>query len=142
MELSCRVEYALSALLELASHQNSTEPLRVKDVASKQGIPNRYLEHIFIALRRAGLVHAQRGIKGGYSLARKPYQITVFEVFECFEGSNELKQQDSLSLNRSIVRETWNTAQQTTRNTLQQLTLQDLCQQRDQRKELNSMYYI
>jgi Rrf2 family protein len=142
MELSSRVEYALSALLELANHQNSAEPLRVKDVASKQGIPNRYLEHIFITLRRAGLVHAQRGIKGGYLLARKPYQITMFEVFECFEGTNELRHQDSLSLNRSIVRETWNTAQQTTKEMLKQLTLQDLCHQRDEREQLNSMYYI
>lgn len=142
MDLSCRVEYALSALIELASHPNPTEPLRVKHLAAKQDIPNRYLEHIFIALRRAGIVQAQRGIKGGYSLARKPYQITMLEVFECLEGGNGFKPENSLSLNRSIVREVWLSAQQTTKDVLQNLTLQDLCQRREAREQLNGMYYI
>lgn len=142
MDLSCRVEYALSALIELAGHPNPAEPLRVKHLAGNQGIPNRYLEHIFIALRRAGIVQAQRGIKGGYSLARKPYQITMLEVFECLEGEDGFKQVESLSLNRSIVREVWQSAQQNTRDMLQNLTLQDLCQQREAREQCNGMYYI
>lgn len=142
MDLSCRVEYALSALIELASHPNPAQPLQVRHLAGKQGIPNRYLEHIFIALRRAGIVHGQRGIKGGYSLARKPYQITMLEVFECLEGENELKPDNSLSLNRSIVREVWLSAQQNTKNVLQDLTLHDLCQHREAREQVNGMYYI
>ncbi|HEY9661131.1 MAG TPA: Rrf2 family transcriptional regulator, partial [Allocoleopsis sp.] len=64
MELSARVEYALAALLDMASHANAKEPIQIKLIAARQEIPDRYLEHIFHALRRAGIVYSQRGMKG------------------------------------------------------------------------------
>ncbi|MBD3884106.1 Rrf2 family transcriptional regulator [Phormidium tenue FACHB-886] len=144
MELSSRLEYALAALLELACHPDQTAPVRVKSIADKQGIPDRYLEHIFITLRRAGLVYSQRGIRGGYFLARKPQQITLLEVLECLDDSNGMQEaSSSLSLNRSVVRDAWKDVHQTTKALLQQVTLQDLYLHRVNREQLSGlMYYI
>src|SRR5512141_3330891 len=142
MELSARVEYALAALLDMASHANAKEPIQIKLIAARQEIPDRYLEHIFHALRRAGIVYSQRGMKGGYFLAKAPQKITLLEVFECFEDSKQLKPiEASISMNRSIVRDTWQGIYQNAREVLQQMTLQDLSQQRSEREQFNGMYY-
>lgn len=143
MELSCKVEYALIALLELANHPNPDEPLQIKQIAAKQSIPDRYLEQVFSALRHAGIVRSQRGNKGGYKLAREPWQISLLEVFSCLEVAESLKrQQDATSLDRSIVRDIWKEAQQSAKDILERRTIRDLCQERQQRQQVNSMYYI
>lgn len=143
MELSARVEYALAALIELASQTDQNELLQIKRIATCQGIPNRYLEQIFSVLSRAGIIRSQRGIGGGYQLARKPQQITLLEILECFE-TNRLSKQSHLTIstNRSIVREVWKEAHLSASQTLNQLTLQDLYQQRLEREQINNMYYI
>jgi Rrf2 family protein len=78
LELSSRVEYALLALLELASYPGNPTPLTISQITTKQPIPDRYLEQILTGLRRDGIVQSQRGAKGGYVLARKPWQVSVW----------------------------------------------------------------
>ena len=80
VELSCKSEYALLALIELATHYSSGEPLQIRQIAAQQNIPDRYLEQLLATLRRYGLVRSQRGAKGGYLLAREPWKITLLEV--------------------------------------------------------------
>jgi Rrf2 family protein len=46
----------------------------------------QFLEQLFSTLRRAGLLTSQRGVKGGYRLARDPEQITVLEVVQALDG--------------------------------------------------------
>lgn len=143
MELSARVEYALAALLELTNHLDSSQPLQIKHIAVKQDIPYRYLEHIFNTLSRAGIVQGQRGIKGGYWLVRQPQKITLLDIFECFEDSRVAESASAgLSINRSLVRDAWQRADQSAKRELQQLTLDDLLQQRLAREQANNMYYI
>lgn len=118
--------------------------MRVKEIADKQSILDRYLEHILITLRRAGLVYAQRGIRGGYLLARKPQTIMLLEVLDCLDdSSNDLETSDSLSLNRLVVRDAWQEVHLNTKMLLKQVTLQDLCQHRISQEEPGDlMYYI
>ncbi|WP_416668943.1 RrF2 family transcriptional regulator [Egbenema bharatensis] len=143
MELSARVEYALAALIELASQFEEAEPLQIKQIAAQQGIPDRYLEHIFNALGRAGIVRGLRGVRGGYLLARQPQKITLLEVFECFESSQAVKYvQDSLSVNRSLIRDTWTEAHNKTKDVLHNCTLEDLYQMRSKYEQVDTMYYI
>ena len=56
MELSCKSEYAILALLELASHYQKGEPLQIRQIAAQQNIPDRYLEQLLATLRRGRLV--------------------------------------------------------------------------------------
>ncbi len=148
MELSCKSEYALLALLELAAHYSQGEPLQIRQIAEHQNIPDRYLEQLLATLRRAGLVRSQRGAKGGYILARAPWQITLFDVVSCLEGIDggappgPLALADRRTLEEQIVRELWQEADAAAKAVLQSYTLKDLRDRRDARKQLEIMYYI
>lgn len=145
MELSCKTEYALLALLELAGHYNESEPLQIRQMAAEQNIPDRYLEQLLATLRRGGLVRSQRGAKGGYLLAREPWKITLLDVVSCLEGmDSQVKEKDNApkSLENVVVGEIWQEVHQAVNSVLQQHTLQDLCEKRDARRQLDIMYYI
>ena len=143
VELSCKSEYALLALMVLADHCTQGDPLQIRQIAAQQQIPDRYLEQLLSTLRRAGLIRSQRGAKGGYLLARPPWQITLLEVMICIEGreaSNPQPEDDSLE--RLVVRNMWQEANQAASEILQTYTLQDLCDRRDAQKNSDLMYYI
>lgn len=145
MELSCKSEYALLALLELATHYNEAEPLQIRQIAAQQNIPDRYLEQLLAQLRRGGILRSQRGAKGGYILAREPWKITLLEVFVCLEGlETKLSEDDSKpkTIEGGVIQEIWHEARQAANLVLQNYSLKDLCEQRDARRQLDIMYYI
>lgn len=145
MELSCKCEYALLALLELATQYNEGEPLQIRQIAAQQNIPDRYLEQLLATLRRGGLVKSQRGAKGGYILAREPWKITLLEVLNCLEGLDTKSSEEEANhktVESTVVQEIWQEADQAANLVLQKYTLQDLCEQRTARRQLDIMYYI
>lgn len=85
MTISVRGSYALHAIFDLAM-QNTTDPVRIADIARRQKIPQKFLELVLGALRQAGLVESRRGAEGGYLLARPPEMITVGDVLRAIEG--------------------------------------------------------
>ena len=86
MKISARDEYACSAVLELALHYDSESPIRVQDIAERQGIPMKFLFQIMQILKRIDIVRSRRGTEGGYTLTRSPAQITVGEVIRAMSG--------------------------------------------------------
>ncbi|BAZ80488.1 MAG: Rrf2 family transcriptional regulator [Sphaerospermopsis sp.] len=145
MELSCKSEYAILALLEMATHYESGEPMQIRQIAAQQDIPDRYLEQLLATLRRGGIVKSQRGSKGGYLLAREPWKISVFDILECLEGLDIKTGEDDnnpKSVDSAIVEEIWQEARQAANAVLQKYSLQDLCERRDSRRQLDIMYYI
>jgi Rrf2 family protein len=145
VELSCKSEYALLALLELAAQYSNGEPLQIRQIAAEQNIPDRYLEQLLAALRRAGIVRSQRGARGGYLLAREPWKITLLEVINCIEGTDSQpneQRREAKSVEGMIVREIWHEAGRAADAVLQKYTLQDLAEKRDTRQQLDLMYYI
>ena len=145
MELSCKSEYAILALLEMATHYENGEPMQIRQIATQQNIPDRYLEQLLATLRRGGIVKSQRGSKGGYLLAREPWKISVFDILECLEGLDVKTKEDDnnpKSVDSGIVEEIWLEACQAANSILQKYSLQDLCEQRDLRRQLDIMYYI
>lgn len=150
-DLSAKVEYALLALMELAGVWNQRSPIAVNEIATRQPIPDRYLEHIFTMLRRGGLVQSQRGAKGGYILIREPWKITVSEVITLVygEGHNGASSRqkgkenlDTMSCEQEIVRDIWQEATLASQAVLSRYSIQDLCEQRDRHKQKHPMYYI
>ncbi|WP_228061528.1 RrF2 family transcriptional regulator [[Phormidium] sp. LEGE 05292] len=143
MELSSKLEYALLALIELASNTTKKVPLTLSEITTKQPIPERYLEQVFTSLRRGGLVQSHRGSKGGYVLSREPWEITVLEVVISLEGEQkEKKRSDYCTLEKEAIYKVWQQANSASEKILSRYTLQDLCQMRDERKHNNPMYYI
>jgi Rrf2 family protein len=86
MRLTAKSEYGLLAMIELASRYGQG-PASAREIAERRGIPARFLEQLFVALRRADLVSAVRGAHGGFVLTREPSQITVLQVVEALEGA-------------------------------------------------------
>ncbi len=85
MRLSLQLHYAICGIFDLA-YNGQGEPVQVRVIGERQGIPARYLEQIFQRLRRAELIVGKRGPGGGYALARDPSEITLCEVVEAVEG--------------------------------------------------------
>ncbi|WP_414527582.1 RrF2 family transcriptional regulator [Nodularia chucula] len=145
MELSCKSEYAILALIEMATHYQNGEPMQIRQIAAQQSIPDRYLEQLLATLRRGGIVKSQRGSKGGYFLTREPWKITVFDVLECLEGSDMRTCEEDANhknIDTSVINEIWQEAREAANVVLQKYTIQDLCDQRDSRRQLDIMYYI
>ncbi len=86
MNISSRCEYACRAMAELARHENTSEPLSAVHIAAKRGIPEKYLVHILLQLKRAGLVRSVRGAQGGYLLARSPEEVTLHDIIRAIDG--------------------------------------------------------
>jgi len=85
MRISARGEYAIKAVLDLALHHDRGL-IPIQEVAARQGIPQRYLEQVLLALRRAGVLTSKRGSSGGYHLTKPPDEITVGVVLRAVEG--------------------------------------------------------
>ncbi|HHX03075.1 MAG TPA: Rrf2 family transcriptional regulator [Tissierellia bacterium] len=85
MNISSRGRYGLRAMCELA-RGGLQHKLSLREIALKQNLPLRYMEHLFAQLKSAGLVDSTRGAHGGYSLARVPEEISVREVLQALEG--------------------------------------------------------
>jgi len=82
VQVSARVEYALTAIAELASHGDR---LTAERISAAAGIPIRFLLNILGDLVHAGIVMSWRGSVGGYELARQPSQIPLSEVIRAVE---------------------------------------------------------
>jgi Rrf2 family protein len=85
ISITSKSPYALSALVELYLHEASC-PVPIAELARRRQIPVQFLEHLFATLRRAGILRSQRGVKGGYSFARDPSEVTVLELVELLDG--------------------------------------------------------
>lgn len=85
MRLTTKSEYALLGLIDLASRE-AGGPVSVREIAERQAIPARFLEQVFAALRRAGVVRAVRGARGGFTLDGRAGTVTVLDVVEAVEG--------------------------------------------------------
>ena len=85
LSITTKSPYALKALTELG-RQGGDAPIPIGELARQRGIPVQFLEQLFAVLRRAGVLRSQRGVKGGYSFARDPSEITVLEVVELLDG--------------------------------------------------------
>jgi Rrf2 family protein len=84
VRVSAKADYALRAVIELAAIADG--PVKGERIAQAQEIPLKFLENILGDLRHAGIVRSQRGVEGGYWLARAPEDITVAEVVRAVEG--------------------------------------------------------
>jgi Rrf2 family protein len=85
MRVSAKADYALRAAAELAAAEGSG-PVKGEQLARAQSIPPKFLENILLELRHSGLVQSQRGVEGGYWLARPADEITLAEVIRAVEG--------------------------------------------------------
>lgn len=86
MKISTKGRYALRMMLDLAINDNGNY-IKIKEIAQRQGISDKYLEQIITMLSRAGYVKSVRGAAGGYRLSKEPKQYTVGMILRLTEGN-------------------------------------------------------
>ncbi len=144
MRISAKTEYACIAVLELAAQYGTGQPVRIRKIADRHGVPPRFLVQILLQLKGAGLVASTRGASGGYHLARPPEQVSLGEVMEVIEGGGE---QETWRSNASpdspavkVLTETWEEIRAKEREWSRQITFADLLER--VRTQDQHMYYI
>ena len=148
MKISTKGRYGLRALLDLATHGNDGIPVYLSDIAKREGISEKYLEHIFGALHKAGLVKAFRGRKGGYLLTRLPDEITLNEIIAVLEGPCSLVDcvTDVTSCPKTdscVTREVWSLLGSKIEEVLTGFTLAALAERQTQKTQNKMpMYHI
>ena len=130
--ITSKSPYAVRALSELARRGDSA-PVPIGDLARAREIPVQFLEGLFATLRRAGILQSQRGVKGGYSFARPPAEITVLEVVELLEGE--------LGADATANGAVWTEAVEAVRAVLSGTTIADVSE-REAQAAGAQMYYI
>ncbi len=137
MKFGVGVDYSLKALLVLAERYPTAQPLRVEEIAAREGVPENYLRRLLIELKRAGLVASQKGPSGGYMLARSPAKITMDDVVQIIEGdyvpvecledgvNSPCRRDESCAM-----REVWREVQASVTAILRRATLQSLAERR------------
>jgi Rrf2 family protein len=140
---SAKTEYGLVSLLELAAIYPQGGVLQVAEIASRQGIPDRYLEQMLTSLRRGRILLSIRGPRGGYQLARPPAEIRISEVVACLEG--EVVNRTGASRQSpefAVIGGLQERLEQARQAILAGTSLQDLLEERDQRLQSQVMYFI
>ncbi len=132
LAITSRSPYAVRALTELV-RAGSSAPVAIGEIARRRDIPVQFLEGLFATLRRAGILHSQRGVKGGYSFARPPEEVTVLEIVELLEGN--------LGADAEQAGPIWSEAVASVRTVLGGSTLAEVAE-REERGAGAPMYYI
>jgi Rrf2 family protein len=131
MKISAKAEYACLALLALAQQGPDAPPLRIRDISEAHEIPERYLVHILLQLKGAGLVASTRGAAGGYRLARPAESIALSEVLTAIDGPDALHGENPTA-NRPAARilaAVWQRVRQAERDVLDRTTIGQLVEQ-------------
>lgn len=101
MKISTKGRYGLRAMLDLSLHYGEGN-ISLSDIAARQDLSLNYMESIFSALKRSGLVLGMAGAKGGYQLARPAQEITLKEILDILEGDMSIS--DSVTGDCSKIR--------------------------------------
>jgi len=139
---SAKTSYALLALIELAGVQPSGERLQVAQIATRQQIPERYLEQMMGSLRKAGLLRSIRGPKGGYQLARSAASISLAEVLDCLEPEPSPTISRGSTAEQQVLNQIAQALKQQREQQLKAISLASLLTQRDELLLAQAMYFI
>ena len=144
MRISTKGRYAIKLMLDLATNDNG-EPIRLKDVARRQEISEKYLEQIISSLKKAGYVKSLRGAQGGYMLAREPKTYTVGMILRLTEGSMkpvaclEDEPNQCSRAGECVTLRLWKMLDEAMEGVLNRVTLQDL---KDWYEQMGNDYVI
>jgi Rrf2 family transcriptional regulator, cysteine metabolism repressor len=149
VKLSTKGRYGSRAILDLALHSSGADdPVLLRDIAKRQDISDKYLEHVFATLRKGGLVRGVRGAKGGYLLAKDPAKIKLSEIIELLEGPINIvecvgNKKVCKKIEFCITRDIWSDVKKAIYNVLDNITLKEMIERgRKWQGNQAKMYYI
>jgi len=131
VRITAKADYAVRAAAELAAAAESDRPVKGETIATSQAIPQKFLENILSDMRQAGLVKSQRGVDGGYRLAKPPEAITVADVIRAVEGPlasvrGEAPEDVAYGGAAEPLQDVWIAVRASLRSVIENVTLADL----------------
>jgi len=147
MKISTRGRYGTRAMLDVALHYTEGR-VHLKDIARRQQVSKKYLEHLISRLQTAGLLRSTRGTRAEISLARPPSEIRLSEIFQTLEGPIALldcvdNPERCPRSSTCATRDIWMQMGQLLSAFLESKTLEDLCrQQREKERPASATYHI
>jgi Rrf2 family protein len=131
MKISRKADYALRAMLDLATQVPRGDLARTAEIAHRTGAPPKFLEAILAELRRAGLVESQRGAEGGHRLARPADRVTAGEVWRAIDGPTSItdrlpRRRPSVEGPARAVRSLWAQIEEAVARAADSVTLEEL----------------
>jgi Rrf2 family protein len=145
MKISTKIRYGARAMLQLASHYGEG-PIELKEIAKKEDLSLKYLEQVINPLRTDGLVKAIRGSKGGYSLAKPPSEICLYDVIETLEGPLNLLEclgdpKACQKVSSCVTREIWKEVSDAISKIFYSVTLEDMVNRKREKEKGNTPTY-
>ncbi|MBF0162086.1 MAG: Rrf2 family transcriptional regulator [Magnetococcales bacterium] len=131
LKFSKKLLYAIEAVVDIA-YNAGEEPVQIRDVTSRQGVPQRYLEQVMQRLVKAGILRGIRGPKGGYLLARERSQICVGDVARVVMEMNfddelqEAEHRVAGPIGQQVIQPLWMEFQQEILQIMDKITVEEL----------------
>lgn len=130
LKFSKKLLYAIEAVVDIA-YNSGGEPVQIREVTGRQGVPQRYLEQVMQRLVKAGILKGIRGPRGGYLLARERSKISVGDVarvvMDLNETSSELPGDVAQGpIGQAVIRPLWSEFQSEILVLMDGVTVEDL----------------
>lgn len=130
LKFSKKLLYAIEAVVDIA-YNSGGEPVQIREVTSRQGVPQRYLEQVMQRLVKAGILRGVRGPRGGYLLGRERHKITVGDiarvVMEMGDEESDLPNDVATGpIGQAVVRPLWREFQEQILEMMDQVSLEEL----------------
>ena len=140
MYLLARSHYAAVAMLELAIRSSDPQPVSLRGIAEMHQVPLPFLTQILQQLKVAGLVTSSRGSAGGYRLQRPSSTISLAEISDAVSPRSANQSKPPQTPVNRVLEEVWDELEESNRDRLQGIRLDQLVQQATQANEV--MFYI
>ena len=146
MKVSTKGDYGVRALVELAHHYGQG-PVQSAEIASRQEVPEPYLDQLLTTLRRAGFIRSVRGPQGGHALIPEPAELRLSEVMVALEGSLApiacVDDPDACTRTGGCIqREVWERVRDATQEILESVSIGDLAEKERKQDHDGGRYYI
>lgn len=142
MKISTKGRYGLRAVMDLCINSNG-DYVSLISIAERQDISKNYLEQVFSALRKSGIVKSVKGSQGGYLLNGKTSEVTIGNILRALEGDlSVVKEEQSKSkIEMCIKMNLWDKIDQKLYQIIDNMTLEDLINEYNKGAD-SMMYYI
>ncbi|KYD10919.1 Rrf2 family transcriptional regulator [Heyndrickxia sporothermodurans] len=139
MKISTKGRYGLTIMIELGKRFGEG-PTSLKTIAQMHDLSEHYLEQLIAPLRNAGLVKSVRGAYGGYTLASEPAKITAGDIIRVLEGP--ISPVEGIEDEEPVKRSLWIKIRDAVKDVLDNTTIEDLVNYKDDGETDSYMFYI
>jgi Rrf2 family protein len=147
MRISAKARYGLATMIYFSTRYPHQLKFTVAEVSETLKISKIYLEQVFTQLRMAGIVQATKGSQGGYSLCRRPDEISAYEVLAAaetslFEATPATVGENAGYIEKTMTDQVFSALDHTVKDSLSAITLQQLADSANANNATGYMYYL